>query len=495
MGMLARITKRNHAAPPDMRAAFEGLPVAVMICETRGFEIVYANPESRSLLGRIGHLLNIDPEKIIGTSIDAFHKNPSHQRRILSDPKNLPHHTRIKLADEYLDLAISPLVSARGAYTHAVLTWSIATDKQRQEDEVTRLMQMIDRMPINVMTCDPESFTINFVNSTSIDTLTRVEEHLPIRAKDLLGQNIDIFHKRPTHQRSILADPKNLPINSNIRLGPEVLNLRVSAITAKDGRYLGPMLTWNVVTQEVRVAESVTETCTTMTGTASELAHAAAEMTEVAHHAQAMAGTVSAATEELAASISEIASQAASAADLSGSASQRAGAADAMVRELAQVSQQIGSITEVIATIAAQTNLLALNATIEAARAGEAGRGFAVVAAEVKALADQTAQATSQIKTQIDTIQSVSGSTAEAISAIVGDVDSLREASNQIAAAVEEQSAAIREVTANMTGVSDAARQTGQAAGSIKDVSASLDADANRFKGVIDAFVNRRRED
>ena len=46
-----------------MRAAFESLPVAVMICETRDFEVVYANPESRTLLGRIGHLLNIDPEK------------------------------------------------------------------------------------------------------------------------------------------------------------------------------------------------------------------------------------------------------------------------------------------------------------------------------------------------------------------------------------------------------------------------------------------------
>ena len=493
MGMLARITQPNRAAQPDMRAAFESLPVAVMICETRDFEVVYANPESRTLLGRIGHLLNIDPEKIIGTSIDVFHKNPSHQRRILSNPKNLPHNAQIRLGDEYLDLAISPLIDARGAYTHAVLTWSIATEKRRHQDEVARLMQMMDRMPINVMTCDPQSFTINYVNSTSIDTLSKIEEHLPIRAKDLLGQSIDIFHKRPTHQRSILADPANLPIDSNIRVGPEVLNLRVSAIMAEDGRYLGPMLTWNVVTEEVRVAESVTETCTTMTGTASELASAAEQMTGIASHAQAMAGTVSAATEELSASISEIASQAASAADLSGSASQRAGAADAMVRELAQVSQQIGSITEVIATIASQTNLLALNATIEAARAGEAGKGFAVVAQEVKALADQTSRATSEIKTQIDTIQSVSGSTAEAISAIVSDVDTLRGASNQIAAAVEEQSAAIREVTANMTGVSDAAHQTGEAAGSIKDVSAALDADAHRFKSVIDAFVNRRR--
>ncbi|WP_324410282.1 PAS domain-containing protein, partial [Saliniramus sp.] len=73
--MLARIAGPHRAAQPDLRAAFESLPVAVMICETRGFEVVYANPESRTLLGRIGHLLNIDPEKIIGTSIDVFHKN------------------------------------------------------------------------------------------------------------------------------------------------------------------------------------------------------------------------------------------------------------------------------------------------------------------------------------------------------------------------------------------------------------------------------------
>jgi methyl-accepting chemotaxis protein len=494
MGMLARIGTSRRAAQPDLRAVFESLPIAVLICETRNFEIVYANPESRTLLARIGHLLNIDPERIVGTSIDVFHKNPAHQRRILADPKNLPHKAQIRLGDEYLDLVISPLIDVRGTYTHAVLTWSIATDKRRQEDEVARLLQMMDRMPINVMTCDPESFTINYVNSTSVDTLSRLEEHLPIRAKDLLGQNIDIFHKRPTHQRSILADPANLPIDSNIRLGPEVLNLRVSAITAEDGRYLGPMLTWNVVTEQVRVAESVQQTCETMNGTSSELAGAASDMTDLASHAQALAGSVSAATEELSASISEIASQAASAADLSGSASERAVAADAMVRELAQVSQQIGSITEVIATIASQTNLLALNATIEAARAGEAGKGFAVVAQEVKALADQTSRATSEIKTQIDMIQSVSVGTAEAIGAIVGDVDTLRGASNQIAAAVEEQSAAIREVTANMTGVSDAARQTGEAADAIKSVSAALEADAHRFQSVIDAFLGHRRD-
>ena len=68
-------------------------------------------------------------------------------------------------------------------------------------------------------------------------------------------------------------------------------------------------------------------------------------------------------------------------------------------------ANRIGDVTQLITTIAEQTNLLALNATIEAARAGDAGRGFAVVAQEVKALASQTAKATSEISTQIAGMQ------------------------------------------------------------------------------------------
>ena len=68
-------------------------------------------------------------------------------------------------------------------------------------------------------------------------------------------------------------------------------------------------------------------------------------------------------------------------------------------------AQSISKVTEVITEISEQTNLLALNATIEAARAGEAGKGFAVVANEIKELAKQTAEATKEIKTKIEGIQ------------------------------------------------------------------------------------------
>ena len=87
----------------------------------------------------------------------------------------------------------------------------------------------------------------------------------------------------------------------------------------------------------------------------------------------------------------------------------------AKVEELRHASAEIGSVVNLINTIAGQTNLLALNATIEAARAGEAGRGFAVVAGEVKALAEQTAKATNEIAHQVASIQSATNGAAEAI--------------------------------------------------------------------------------
>ena len=80
---------------------------------------------------------------------------------------------------------------------------------------------------------------------------------------------------------------------------------------------------------------------------------------------------------------------------------------------LGNAVNEIGKVTEMITEISEQTNLLALNATIEAARAGEAGKGFAVVANEIKELAWQTAQATGEIRSKIETIQTTTDDTVQ----------------------------------------------------------------------------------
>ena len=130
---------------------------------------------------------------------------------------------------------------------------------------------MVDNMPINVITCDPKTFEIDYVNQASIKTSQTLEHLLPIKAVDLMGQCIDVFHKDPSMQRRILGDPRNLPHKANIKVGDETLALDVSAIMDKKGEYLGPMLTWTVITEQIRIAGRVEEVVEVVAAASSEM--------------------------------------------------------------------------------------------------------------------------------------------------------------------------------------------------------------------------------
>ncbi len=178
--------------------------------------------------------------------------------------------------------------------------------------------------------------------------------------------------------------------------------------------------------------------------------------------------TVAAATEELTASVGEIAHQVARAAESARAAAEQARGTDATVRGLSEAAGDISEVIRLISDIAGQTNLLALNATIEAARAGEAGKGFAVVANEVKALAAQTAQATSRIATQVAAIQGATGEAVQAVARVAEAINSADEVAAGIAAAVEEQGAATREIAGQVQNV---ARATDDATRAMRNAS------------------------
>ena len=222
------------------------------------------------------------------------------------------------------------------------------------------------------------------------------------------------------------------------------------------------------------IVETVSSASSQLEASASSLAATAErsqKLTTTVAAASEQASTnvqsVAAATEEMSSSITEISRQVQTSSRIARDAVEQAQKTNHRVGELSKAAARIGDVLELINTIAGQTNLLALNATIEAARAGDAGRGFAVVASEVKALAEQTANATSEISRHITGIQTATGESVGAIKDISDTIGKMSEIAFTIASAVEQQGVATQEISRN---VQQAARGTQQVSSNIVDV-------------------------
>ncbi len=254
-------------------------------------------------------------------------------------------------------------------------------------------------------------------------------------------------------------------------------------------------------------ANSMQTTAQSMSATADQSSALVSAVASAAEETSVNVQTVSSGTEELSSSIAEISRQVVSSAQIARKAVEDAGATDATMQGLAENAGRISVVVDLIQTIASQTNLLALNATIEAARAGEAGRGFAVVASEVKSLANQTAKATDEIRSQIANMQQVTSSAVGAIRSITNTIGEINEVTTAIAAAVEEQGAATREiarniqhaaggtseVSSNIVGVSTASAEAGSAASEVLSASDALRREADVLRSEIDAFLSNIR--
>ena len=457
-----------------------------------------------------------------------------------------------------------------------------ATETMRQRmREVARVAAMVENSPIGVMFADTSQI-IRYINPASLATFRKLDRHLPVRADNIVGSSIDVFHKNPAHQRKLLSDDKNLPIRTQIEIGPESASLLVTAIYDMDKNYLGAMATWELVTEKLeterkvqeanererrqaddlrakvesildvvnaasrgdltrevqikgtdaagQMADGLAKFIGTLRGNvgdiaemAQTLASSSRELTAVSQQMAANAeetaaqanvasaaaeqvstnvNTVSTAAEEMGASIREIAKSAHDAAKVATTAVRVAESTNATVAKLGESSAEIGNVIKVITSIAQQTNLLALNATIEAARAGEAGKGFAVVANEVKELAKQTASATQDISRKIEAIQDDTKGAVEAIAKIGKIIKQINDIQNTIASAVEEQTATTGEISRsvteaakgsteiaqNVSGVAQAARSTTEGASNAKAAADELSRIACDLQTLVSQF-------
>jgi len=409
---------------------------------------------------------------LIGTCIDDFHKNQTHQRALLSDMSRLPYKTEIQVLDMYFDLNVIGITDKNGNYMGNSVEWRDITE--------IKLAQI------------------------------QIEELILSAAKGNLGQRLDVdefdgFMKDLGSGMNRMLDEIIRPVHgvSEVIKALEEGDL----IKRMEGEYEGEFA--NLQTAMNQSMDNLLKMVTEIRGSSSHISSAANEIsqgnTDLSQRTEEQASSL----EETASSMEELTSTVKQNADNSRHANQLAAGARDQAQEGGQVidstisameeinssSKKIEDIIGVIDEIAFQTNLLALNAAVEAARAGEQGRGFAVVASEVRSLAQRSAAAAKEIKTLIkDSVEKVDEGTrlvdesGKTLGEIVNSVRKVSDIIAEIAAASGEQSAGIEQVNQAITQLDEVTQQNAALVEEAAAASESMDDQAKTLNEMMNFF-------
>lgn len=442
----ASTARKAQADAARMNAMITNAPINIILAD-KDLNITYVNPATVKSLQPLAHLLPVPIEKIVGSNVDVFHKNPAMQRNILNNPKNFPHRANIKLGENTLDLLVSGIYDNKGEYMGPMVTWENITARLALEEKSRQMQAETDATAKQLQ--EKVNLLLENVQAAAAGDLTT---EITVKGTDAIG-----------------------------RLG-EGLEKMIQALSS-------------VVTQIKEAAEQFTEG-------ARVVSEGATSLSEGAQTQSANVEEMSASIQSLNKMIEGVADNAKNANQLAVDTTRKAEDGGDAVRKNVEAmklidksSEQIGEIISVISEIASQTNLLALNAAIEAARAGEHGLGFAVVADEVRKLAERSSEAAKEIAGLIkESTQRVkegatlSEQTGAALKNIIDGVTATAKGISEIASATAEQAQAAKEVSTAIQNVASVTENNASAAEEMSGSSEELSGQAQQLKELVGAF-------
>ena len=468
--------ERRHAMENlRIRTALDNVSSSVMVADT-DYNIIYMNKTVERMFHDIeddlrDEIPGFNASKLINSNMDAFHKNPGHQRRML-DAMTSSVGNEIEIAGLTLKVVANPVLDDKGNRLGTVVEWANRTAEVAVEREIDDIVdaarngQLGERISLG----DKQGFFRRLADG--INELVEVTDNVFRDIADSMGQMAkgDLTKSIERDYKGAFGKVRD-DVNSTIaNIANTVRELRDATDAIGTGASEISSGNTNLSSRTEQQAASLEETAASMEQLTSTVRNNA-------DNAQ-QANTVAANASQLAVRGGEVVGRAVSAmADIDAS------------------SSKIAEIIGVIDEIAFQTNLLALNASVEAARAGEQGRGFAVVATEVRNLAGRSATAAREIKDLInDSVSKVKTGTGlvsesgKTLQEIVVGVKKVNDIIAEIAAASAEQSAGIDQVNTVVTSMDEVTQQNAALAEQTSAASTSMSEKAQEMKQLVGFF-------